>query len=103
MLHTVITERFRLFPFGLLSPAQHADLSSWGERIVDSQKPGEIPLNAADRDPFRILRALLRAGDPTLNLKRVLPYARPEHVLIANKEFWRQCTIAALGRHEGSA
>jgi hypothetical protein len=80
-----------------------ADVSWWGQRIIDNKKPGGIPLDAADRDPFRILRVLLRAGDPTPNVKSVLPYARPEHAAIAGKEYWRQACAAALENHRGSA
>src|ERR1700675_3915247 len=58
----------RSYTLGILSHEAMADVSSWGQRIVDSQKPGGIPLNAADRDPFRILRTLLRAGDPKIKV-----------------------------------
>ena len=80
-----------------------ADLSAWGTRIVESQKPGGTPLSAADRDPSRIMKALLRAGDPAINLKLVLPHAKYQDVLTANTEYQRQAYSAALADTRGSA
>ena len=66
----------RSYALGILSPEAMADLSAWGTRIVDSPKPGGTPLSATDRDPSRILKALLRAGDPAINFKLVLPHLK---------------------------
>ena len=74
---TEMTIGRRSYALGILSREAMADLSAWGTRIVDAQKPGGTPLSAADRDPSRILKALLRAGDPTINFKFVLPYLKP--------------------------
>jgi hypothetical protein len=93
----------RIYALGLLSPAALADLSAWGTRIVDSQKAGGLPLGVADRDPSRILRALLRAGDPMINFKSVLPYVKREHFATAGAEYSRQAYAAALADTKGSA
>ena len=92
----------KTYPFGLLSPEQHADISAWGTRIVEFQKGG-TPLSREDMNPTRVLRALLDAGTPGMDWTETWRHVRPEHVQIANKEYWRQACIIALGSHQGEA
>jgi hypothetical protein len=72
------------------------------ERLAEAANGGP-PLTKHEGNPTNILHTLLVAANPKLDVKGFWHDVRPEHVAIAGREYMRQATIAALGRHQGSA
>src|SRR5450755_4609095 len=92
----------REFALGNLYPNQREEIARIGNRIIEAAHGGP-PLTKNEANPTIILSALLLAGDPGLDLKTFWRDVRPEHVLIANKEYQRQAYSAALADTKGSA
>lgn len=79
------------YPLGTLSQEQITEISSIGTRLVNGTA------SKADKWPGHILKALLVAGDPNVDLSSIRDIGR-EVIQSASKEFMRQCVIAAVDK-----